>query len=128
MYVCMYMCIYNILTYLYYYITLEYFEYICHAVSSLDVISHFYSANCSAGYYRNVSTNMCNPCPYGEYQTDKWQDQCISCMPIGTKLYSTNITGASSKDECIGMLYPWEHIFNRIVHLHRPLKLVTVYL
>ncbi|XP_023933602.1 proprotein convertase subtilisin/kexin type 5 [Lingula anatina] len=36
-------------------------------------------ANCSAGYYREVSNNSCVACAIGYYQPQKWQTQCEQC-------------------------------------------------
>ncbi len=60
-----------------------------------------------------MSTEMCSRCPYGEYQTDKWQDQCIPCMSSIANQHSTNITGASSQDECKSMFNPF--LYSQII-------------
>ncbi|GFN83218.1 signal peptide, cub and egf-like domain-containing protein 1, partial [Plakobranchus ocellatus] len=52
---------------------------------------------CDPGYYRNVNTNQCFQCPYGQFQPDQWQESCLSC-PAG---YTTFIQGATADSSCL---------------------------
>ena len=55
------------------------------------------SANCSAGTYRNASSNTCEDCPRGTYEGDKWQETCSgTCLDP-----KTTVGGAVSVDECL---------------------------
>ncbi|XP_025088235.1 proprotein convertase subtilisin/kexin type 5-like [Pomacea canaliculata] len=54
-------------------------------------------AACSPGYMRDSTTNQCVLCPYGYYQPEQWQDECIPCNTN----YTTNNTGSTSSSDCI---------------------------
>ncbi|GFO38966.1 signal peptide, cub and egf-like domain-containing protein 1, partial [Plakobranchus ocellatus] len=51
---------------------------------------------CDPGYYRNVNTNQCVQCPYGQFQPDQWQESCLSC-PAG---YTTFAQGTTADSSC----------------------------
>ncbi|XP_060063970.1 uncharacterized protein LOC132544399 [Ylistrum balloti] len=54
-------------------------------------------ANCTVpGEYRNPDENLCQPCPRGQYQDQKWQDSCEQCP----ENYTTFSVGAVSRDQC----------------------------
>lgn len=62
---------------------------------------YLFVANCTAGYKTvNDVTSVCEECPRGEYQADKWQESCDSC-PSGE---TTEFTARTSQDDCIGKL------------------------
>lgn len=56
----------------------------------------FILAICYKGTYRNRSTNVCEPCPVGEYQPNDQQEECIKCP---TK-YSTESAGKNNITDC----------------------------
>ncbi|CAH1794302.1 unnamed protein product [Owenia fusiformis] len=51
---------------------------------------------CKAGTYRNTTTNICEDCPVGTYQSSKWQDGCTTCPSS----YTTNSTGKTQQADC----------------------------
>ena len=61
------------------------------------VIHHFlfFSANCSAGSFRNLTTNECEICEAGSYQPEAFQTSCISC---GNQ--TTSEPGSTSEEQC----------------------------
>lgn len=54
------------------------------------------SAICYNGTYRNKTTNVCDPCPVGEYQPDDLQEECIKCPAK----YSTESAGKNNQTDC----------------------------
>ncbi|XP_033732292.1 uncharacterized protein LOC117321818 [Pecten maximus] len=52
-------------------------------------------AACKPGTY--LLNNSCELCPYGQYQTDRWQDDCVPC-PSQTTTYRL---GAALVSDCI---------------------------
>ena len=57
--------------------------------------------NCSAGNFRNVTTNQCEACPVGFYQSDDLQDDCDMCPAS----YTTNGEGKTHRDNCTCKLF-----------------------
>ena len=53
-------------------------------------------ANCSAGYYRDISSNACVECLKGTYQSDKWSTSCINCTNDST----TSGSGTVAASDC----------------------------
>lgn len=54
------------------------------------------SAMCYNGTYRNKTTNVCEPCPVGEYQPKDLQEECIKCP----ENYSTEAAGKNNRTDC----------------------------
>lgn len=54
------------------------------------------SAICYNGTYRNKTTNVCEPCPVGEYQPEDLQEECIKCPAK----YSTESAGKNNLTDC----------------------------
>ncbi|XP_053380894.1 uncharacterized protein LOC123563563, partial [Mercenaria mercenaria] len=60
-------------------------------------VSECVIANCTTdGYYRETTTNTCNKCPLGTYNSQDWVTSCTNC-PLGN---STKFTGATSVADC----------------------------
>ena len=50
---------------------------------------------CTAGNFRNGS-NVCVPCPVGQYQSEDLKDDCDKC----SNSYTTDGDGKTHKDNC----------------------------
>ena len=56
------------------------------------------AGSCEAGSHADVTNHgRCTQCPFGTYQPEKWQEQCLPC-PAG---FTTYQRGAASKDLCL---------------------------
>lgn len=56
-----------------------------------------FAANCTApGTYRDTTSNTCEPCPVGTYNSQKWVTRCLDC-PTGE---STQTTGSDDRNDC----------------------------
>ncbi|CAC5398487.1 Fibropellin-3 [Mytilus coruscus] len=51
---------------------------------------------CYAGNFRNASTNECEVCPVGWYQSEDLQDECEACPTS----YTTDAVGKTHRDNC----------------------------
>lgn len=67
----------------------------------------FYKVECAAGTFFNTTTDTCEMCPRGSYQTISGQISCLSC-PFGQ---TTKSKGAQNISQCIGKFFifhpPW---------------------
>ncbi|XP_060076672.1 uncharacterized protein LOC132556307 [Ylistrum balloti] len=58
---------------------------------------------CPAGQKRNMQTNTCEDCGYGQYQPNPGQVSCIQCTPSS---YSTQFTTTVLESDCIPICAP----------------------
>ena len=57
---------------------------------------------CSAGKFKNMTSNQCEECPPGMYQPEPGQTKCLSC-PEGSMIVGNdkrNYTSCKSKQNC----------------------------
>ena len=86
-------------------------------LSLISIFCLYYTAPCGKGFYYNGDDDVkkCVPCPISQYQNLEAQLDCKPCMENTT----TYQMGASSSDQCIGMLLSNPKYFNPISHAIR---------
>ena len=74
-----------------------------------DFFIHQILAICYNGTYRNVTSNLCEKCPVGEYQPMDLQESCMKCKVN----FTTKAEGKNSESDCKckGKIY---HITNNL--------------
>ncbi|KAJ8299703.1 hypothetical protein KUTeg_023763 [Tegillarca granosa] len=70
------------------------------------------NVSCSAGYFYNIQSHTCNPCPKGTYQPEPGLNYCEACP--GTT--STDFTATTNQTECKDVLT--RHDASKYWYLH----------
>ena len=61
-----------------------------------DFFIHQILEICYNGTYRNVTLNLCEKCPVGEYQPMDLQESCMKCKVN----FTTEAEGKNSESDC----------------------------